>query len=82
LDIFQLYTNLLSADAKYTWNKIIQEQTQSNPYTDLQGVFRKGPRGHLCKSFNNCMIFQLLTVFPNIAEEQERYYIANVLKKP
>jgi hypothetical protein len=27
-------------------------------------------------------MFHLLTVFPNNAAEQERYYITNVLKKP
>jgi hypothetical protein len=35
-DMFQLYANLLSIDAKYMWNKIVHKQTQSDPYTDLQ----------------------------------------------
>jgi hypothetical protein len=34
-DMFQLYANLLSVDARYAWNKIVQEQTNANPYTDL-----------------------------------------------
>jgi hypothetical protein len=37
-DMFQFYTNLLYVDAKYAWNKIIQEQTQSGPFMDLQGI--------------------------------------------
>jgi hypothetical protein len=82
MDIFQLYANLLSINAKYPWNKIVHEQTQSNPYTVLQGCFKKGPKGYLQKSFNYCMIFHLLAVFPNNVAEQERYYITNVLKKP
>ena len=36
-DMFQLYANLLSIDAKYARNKIVHEQTASDPYTDLQG---------------------------------------------
>ncbi len=36
----------------------------------------------MCKSFNDCLIFHLLTMFPINAAEQERYYIINVLKKP
>ncbi len=40
-DMFLFYANLLSVVAKYVWNKIIQEQTQSNSYTDLQGVSRR-----------------------------------------
>ncbi len=49
---------------------------------DLQGLTRKGPRGMACKSFKDCAMFHLLTMFPNNAAEQERYYITNVLKKP
>jgi hypothetical protein len=30
-DMFQLYPNLLSVDASYAWNKIIQEQTKDDP---------------------------------------------------
>jgi hypothetical protein len=36
----------------------------------------------LCKSFNDCMVFHLLTAFPINAAEQEKYYISNILKKP
>ncbi len=84
MDLFQLYANLLSVDAKYVWNKIIHKKTQSDPtWTySLQGCSKKGPRGYTCKSFNNCVIFYLLTMFPNSAAEQVWYYITNVLKKP
>jgi hypothetical protein len=35
------------------------------------------------KSFEDCVMFHLLTMFPNNAAEQERYYIiTNVLNKP
>ena len=49
---------------------------------DLQGLTKKGPRGLLRKSFEDCVMFHLLTVSPNNVAEQERYYITNVLKKP
>jgi hypothetical protein len=81
-DMFKLYANLLSVDVRYAWNKIVHEQTEANPYMDLHGLTRKGPRGMSCKSFEDCVMFHLLTVFPNNAAEQERYYITNVLKKP
>jgi len=82
LDMFQLYVNLLSVNARYAWNKIVQEQTGADPYQDLQGLTRKGPRGMSRMSFEDCVMFHLLTVFPNKVAEQERYYITNVLKKP
>ncbi len=80
--MFQLYANLLSVNARYVWNKIVQEQTNAYPYTNLQGLTKRGPRGISRKSFKDCVLFHLLTVFPNNPTEQERYYITNVLKKP
>jgi hypothetical protein len=80
--MFQFYANLLSLDAKYLWNKIVREQTEADPFKDLQGVSRKGPRGLTRESFNVCIMFHLLTEFQNNAAEQEKYYLSNVLKKP
>ncbi len=80
--MFQFYAKLLSSDAKYAWNKIVWEQTEADPFKDLQGMSRKGPRGLLHESFDKCIMFHLLTVFPNNAAEQEKYYLSNVLKKP
>jgi hypothetical protein len=79
--MFQFYANLLSLD-KYVWNKIAQEQTEDDLFKDLKGVSRKGQRGLSGESFDNCVMFHLLTVFPNNAGEQEKYYLSNVLRKP
>ncbi len=62
--------------------QIVREQTEADPFKDLQGVSRKGPKGLLRESFNECIMFHLLTVFPNNAAEQGKYYFSNVLKKP
>ncbi len=43
---------------------------------------RKGPRGLLHELFDKCVMFHLLTVFPNNAAEQEKYYLSNMLKNP
>jgi hypothetical protein len=80
--MFQFYVNLLSLDAKYAWNKIVWEQTEADLFKDLKGMSRKGPRGLLRESFDDCVMFPLLTVFTNNAAEQEKYYLSNVLKKP
>ncbi len=80
--MFTFYSNLLSPESKYSWNKIVGEQTESDPYVNLQGDALEGPRGMSCESFNDCMMFHLLTVCPINAAEQEKYYISNVLKKP
>ncbi len=80
--MFQFYANLLSLDAKYAWNKIVPEQMEADSFKDLKGVSRKGPRGLLRESFDDCLMFHLLTVFLNNAAEQEKYYLSNMLKKP
>jgi hypothetical protein len=80
--MFTFYSNLLSPESKYTWNKIVGKQTESDPYINLQGDSLEGPRGMSCKPFNNCMMFHLLNAFPINAAEQEKYYITNVLTKP
>jgi hypothetical protein len=80
--MFTFYPNLLSPESKYSWNKIVGEQTESDPYVNLQGDTLEGPRGMFCESFNNCVMFHLLTVFPINTAEQDKYYISNVLRKP
>jgi hypothetical protein len=55
---------------------------EADPFKDLQDMSRKGPRGLTRESFDDCVMFHLLTVFPNNAAEQEKYYLSNMLKKP
>jgi hypothetical protein len=50
--MFTFYSNLLSPESKYAWNKIVSKQTESNPFVNLQGVSLEGPRGMSRKSFN------------------------------
>jgi hypothetical protein len=80
--MFAFYLILLCPKSKYSWNKIISKQTESDLFVNLQGVSLEGPRGMSCESFNDCIMFHLLTVFPINPAEQEKYYITNVLKKP
>ncbi len=70
--MFLFYSNLLSPESKYSWNKIVGKQMESNPYVNLQGDSLEGPRGMSCKLFNDCVMFHLLTVFPINAAEQEK----------
>jgi hypothetical protein len=81
-EIFAFYSNLLSPESKYAWNKIVSKQMESNLFVNLQGVSLEGPRGMSCKLFNDCVMFHLLTALPINAAEQEKYYVTNVLKKP
>ncbi len=70
--MFTFYSNLLSPESKYAWNKIIGKQTESDPCVNLQGDSLEGPRGMSHKSFNDCILFHLLTAVPINAAEQEK----------
>jgi hypothetical protein len=67
--MFVFYSNLLSPESKYTWNKIVSEQTESDPCVNFQGDTLQGPRGMLRQSFCDCVMFHLLTTFPINAAE-------------
>ena len=79
---FSLYANLLSEDARYVWDKIVQSQVGCAPWTDLQGKEHERARAKTRYSFEDCVTMHLLHRFPNDAAETQRYYISNVLKKP
>jgi hypothetical protein len=70
--MFLFYLNLLSPESKYAWNKIVSEQTESDPYVNLQGDTLEGPRGMSRQSFHDCVMSHLLTAFPINAAEQEK----------
>ncbi len=80
--IFSLYANLLSEDARFIWDKIVQSQVDCIPWTDLQGKEHRRARTKSRRSFEDCVTMHLLSRFPNDAAETQRYYISNVLKKP
>jgi hypothetical protein len=60
--MFVFYSNLLSSESKYLWNKIVSKQMESNLFVDLQGVSLEGPRGKrlreliICSSHNTSSV--------------------------
>ncbi len=70
--MFTFYSNLLSPESKYAWNKIVIEQMESDPFVNLQGVSMEGPRGMSCNLLNDCVRFHLLTAFPINAADLKR----------
>jgi hypothetical protein len=80
--MFTFYLNLLSPKSKYTWNKIVGKQTESDLFVNLQGDSLEGPRGMSCKLFNDCILFHLLTVFPINAAEQKSTTSQMYLRSP
>ena len=57
-------------------------QIDASPLTDLMGKVHAVPQNPLLQSFEDCVTFYLLTVFPQDVAEQERYYVNVHLKKP
>ena len=80
--MFVLYKNLLSNNARYKWTTIVESQANADTWTDLTGTVHTVARSPSYQSFEDCVKFHLLCVFPLDAAEQERYYINVHLKKP
>ncbi len=80
--MFVLYENLLSKNARSKWTTIVASQIGANPWTDLRGTVQSEPRSPSVQSFEDCVTFHLLRVFPQDTAEQERYYVNVHLKKP
>ena len=72
----------LSENARSKWSKILASQIKANLWTDLKGRVHTVSRSPLVQSFEDCVTFHLLTVFPQDAAEQEWYYVNVNLKKP
>ena len=67
--VFQLYSNLLTEEARRPWNKILGEQIDVSPWIDLFGVDHTKKHKRLWSSFMDCMTFHLETVFRSDAAE-------------
>ena len=81
-DVRLIQKKLLSKNARHKWTTIVESQVEADTWTDLKGIVHTIARSPLYQSFNDCVTFHLLTVFPLDIAEQERYYVNVHLKKP
>jgi hypothetical protein len=79
--IFATTANFFRGDGKAPWDKIVHEQTEKDPWINLQGVEQKGVRGKTLMAWRDCYTAMLKTVFANNAAEQQKFYIT-LLKLP
>ena len=73
---------LIAEKARQPWTKIMQEQVEAAPWTDLQGVEHAEQCTKSWDSFMECVRFHLLAIFCDDATETKKYYISNCLMKP
>ena len=79
---FSTYANLLSIEARITWERIVEQQIGTTPWTDLKGKKHTKVQLKTKKSFDDCVTHHLLTYFGSDAADRQKYYINNYLKKP
>jgi hypothetical protein len=79
--MFTFYSNLLSPESKYTWNKIVVKQVECNPYVNLQGVSLEGPREMSHEPFTDCVMFHLLR-FPSMQLSKKSTTSRTYLRSP
>ncbi len=79
---FSTYANLLSIEAHIAWERIVEQQIGTTPWTDLKGKKHSKVEPKTKKSFDDCVTHHLLTFFSADAADRQKYYINNYLKKP
>ncbi len=67
--IFQLYGNLLTDEARQPWEKIVKAQTNTIPWEDLCGEVHENKAGKTWTSLLDCVTFHLQSVFHSDAAE-------------
>jgi hypothetical protein len=80
--IFLQYFTHLSEEASRPWFKIVKEQIDTAPFTDIYGAQHQVKRPRSWNSFMECVQLHLQSVFRYDAVEMLRFYISNGLKKP
>ena len=61
--VFQLYSNLHTEDARRPWSKILGEQIEVTPWTDLFGVEHAKEQKRSWQSFMDCITFIYSQIF-------------------
>jgi hypothetical protein len=71
--MFVLHENLLSKNSRHKWTTIVDHQVDAPKWMDLKGIVHAVSRIPSYQSFEDCVKFHLLSVFPLDSAEQERY---------
>ena len=77
MQIFQIYGNLLTDEARQTWEKIMKAHTKTIPQEDLHGEVHEEKTAKTWTSFLECVTFHLLSVFCSDAAESVKFYITD-----
>jgi len=80
--IFLQYSTLLFEEARQPRAKIVQNQINYSPFTNIYGVQHTEKHPMSWNSFMECVQLHLQTIFQYDAVEKLRFYISNGLKKP
>ncbi len=80
--MFVLYKNLLRENAWHKWTTIVESQVEAPTWTDLKGIVHTVARVPSLQSFEDCVKFHLLSVFPLDTEQNRKGIISMcILKK-
>ncbi len=76
------YSNLLSPESKYAWNKIVIEQTESNPYVNLQGVSWKAQGECLASCLTICDVLSAHCISDQCSRARKVLHLQCTKKSP
>jgi hypothetical protein len=73
--IFTTTANFFWGDGKTPCDKIVHEQTEKDPWTNLHGEEQSGVHGKTMAAWQDCFVLMLKNVFSNNAAEQQKFYL-------
>ncbi len=79
---YEQLRNLLSGNAQSQWDCICREMHKRDLWATVNGQVTKGRHSRTWMSFLDCLELQKLTVFSADAEDRQRFYIQQVVRKP
>ncbi len=80
---YEQLRNLLSGDdAQSQWDLICREMHEHDSWAAVNSQVTKGRRLQTCTSFLDCLELHKLTVFSADADERQRFYIQQAVRKP
>jgi hypothetical protein len=80
--MFLFHLNLLSPESKFSWNKIVSEQMESNPFVNLQGVSLEGPRGIFASHLTIASCFTCSLHYPSMRQSKKSTTSPMYLRSP
>ncbi len=79
---YEMFRLFVVGDQRTKWDKIVQEMHTKDPWIGVDRISHKRICVRSWPAFLDCIELHKLTIFPDEAAKKQRYYMAQMAKKP